>query len=136
MPWAEARLGPTRIKGAYAWRTILAGGAHVVGGSDFPIEDVPPLEGVYAAVTRQDAAGQPDGGWYPEERLTLEQAIRLYTVEPAWASFQEAHRGRIVLGAVADFTAVDRELSPDRSLLDARVLWTIVGGKVVYDRGG
>ena len=134
MAWADERLGPARLVGAYAWRTLLASGAHVIGGSDFPIEDVPPLLGLYAAVTRMDAKGNPPGGWLPDERLTLEQALSLYTVEPAWAAFAERQRGRIALGFVADLTVFDGPLAPDRSLLERQVDLTIVGGSVVYAR--
>jgi predicted amidohydrolase YtcJ len=133
MPWAEARLGPERIGGAYAWKTLVASGAHVLGGSDFPIEEVAPLTGVYAATTRQDPAGNPPEGWIPDQRLDLEQALRLYTVEPAYASFVEGRRGVIAPGAVADLTFFDRLLTADRTLLDVRVRMTIVGGEVVYD---
>lgn len=134
MPWADERLGPARLAGAYAWRTLVESGAHVVGGSDFPVEEVSPLLGLYAAVTRQDPSGHPEGGWLPEQRLTLEQALRLYTVEPAWASFVEGKRGVIAEGAVADVTVLDRELHPDKRLLDVRVLLTLVGGRVTYER--
>ena len=125
-PWLESRLGAARAQhGAYAWRALLDSGAHVVGGSDFPIEEAAPLLGLHAAVTRA-------GG----ERLTLEQALRLYTVEPAWASFVEGQRGVIRAGAVADFTWFDRELRGDDSLLDVQVVATIVGGEVSRCDGG
>jgi hypothetical protein len=136
MAWADERIGEARLGGAYAWRSISAGGAHVVGGSDFPIEDVPPLLGLYAAVTRQDVHGQPAGGWLPGQKLSLDEAVRLFTVEPAWAAFAEQHRGRIIVGQVADFSVLDRELWPDQRLLAVQVVMTIVGGKVVYARGG
>jgi predicted amidohydrolase YtcJ len=129
MPWAEARLGPTRTRGAYAWRALLDTGAHVAAGSDFPIEGVSPLLGVYAAVTRQDADGTPAGGWYPEQRMTLDEAIRAFTVEPAYASFVEEARGRLAPGYVADVTVFDRALVADRSLLEARAELTLVGGR-------
>lgn len=134
MPWAEDRLGKARLHGAYAWKSIMSAGGHVMGGSDFPVEEVPPLLALYAAVTRQDAAGKPEGGWLPEERLTLDEALRLYTVEPAYASFQEARRGRLAAGFVADLTVFDGDLAADRSLLDRRVDLTIVGGVIEYDR--
>jgi hypothetical protein len=134
MPWAEARLGPQRIRGAYAWRTILATGAHVAFGSDFPVEETSPLLGLYAAVTRQDAEGRPPGGFRPEERLTLDEALRAFTVEPAYASFAEAHRGVLAPGFVADLTVFDRPLTPDRGLLATRVDLVIVGGKVAHER--
>ncbi|MBI4509745.1 MAG: amidohydrolase, partial [Deltaproteobacteria bacterium] len=136
MPWAEKRLGPTRIKGAYAWRSIMSAGARLVGGSDFPVEEVSPLLGIFAAVSRQDTEGNPPGGFLPEQRLTLEEAIRIFTVDAAWASFAERTRGLIAPGYVADLTIFDRELMPDRSLLDTHVERTIVGGKTVFRRAG
>jgi hypothetical protein len=134
MPWAPARLGPSRLAGAYAWRTLLDAGARVVFGSDFPVEDVSPLLGIYSAVTRQDPAGSPPGGWLPKERVSLDEALRLFTAEPAYASFTEARRGRIAPGFVADLTVLDRALTPDRGLLEARADLTIVGGKIVFER--
>jgi predicted amidohydrolase YtcJ len=134
MPWAEARVGPRRIRGAYAWRSILATGAHVAFGSDFPVEEVSPLLGLCAAVTRQDEQGRPPGGWRPEERLTLEEALRAFTVEPAWAAFAERQRGAIAPGLVADLTVFDRALTPDRRLLETHADLVIVGGKVVHER--
>jgi predicted amidohydrolase YtcJ len=135
MPWAGVRLGSERLRGAYAWRSLYQTGAHIVGGSDFPVEEVPPLLGLYAAVTRQDTAGgSPPGGFHPEERLTLDEALRIYTVEPAWAEFAEARRGRIKVGQDADLTVYDRDLRPDRSLLETRIDYTIVGGRIVHER--
>ncbi|HWN69511.1 MAG TPA: amidohydrolase [Haliangium sp.] len=132
MPWAEKRVGAERIRGAYAWRKILDAGGRIVGGSDFPVEAVPPRLGLYAAVTRQDAQGQPAGGWYPAERLTLEEAVRIFTVEPAYAAFAEHRRGRLAVGQDADLTVFDRALAADASLLATEVEMTIVGGRVVH----
>jgi hypothetical protein len=134
MPWAEARVGAERIRGAYAWRTMLAGHVHLVAGSDFPVEQVPPLLGLYAFVTRQDADGKPPGGWLPEQKLTLDEAVRAFTVEPAWSAFAENDRGRLVAGFVADLTVFDRLLAGDRSLLDTKIDLTMVGGKIVFER--
>ncbi|HEU5057664.1 MAG TPA: amidohydrolase [Kofleriaceae bacterium] len=134
MRWAEARLGPDRIRGAYAWRQLVDSGAHVAFGSDFPVEEVSPLLGIYAAVTRQDAAGQPAGGWRPEEKLTLEEAVRAFTSEGAYAGFVEQHRGQIKAGMLADITVYDRKLAADASLLKTRIDMTIVGGEPVYER--
>jgi predicted amidohydrolase YtcJ len=134
MPWAEARLGAERVKGAYAWRSLLDTGAHVAFGSDFPVEEVPPLGGLYAAVTRQDAKGQPPGGWTPGERITLDEAVRAFTLEAAYAAFADKHRGQIKPGMLADLTVYDRALAPDRSLLETTVDFTIVGGKIVHER--
>lgn len=133
LPWAEARLGKERLRGAYAWRSLLQAGARLVGGSDFPIEEHPPLFGLYAAVTRQDRSGRPVGGWFPEERLSLPEVLSLYTAEAAYASFTENHRGRLSPGFVADLTVFDRPLS-EETLLQTSVDMTIVGGVVVYER--
>jgi predicted amidohydrolase YtcJ len=134
MPWAGARLGPERLKGAYAWRSVLATGAHLAFGSDFPVEETSPLLGIYAAVTRQDAHGDPPAGFLPEQRLTLDEALRAFTVEPAYAAFAESRRGTIAPGMVADVTVFDRALTPDEGLLAAKARLVIVGGKIVYER--
>ncbi len=133
MPWAEQRLGPQRILGAYAWRTLLDAGVRVVAGSDFPVEEVSPLLGIYAAVTRQDASGAPAGGWYPAQRMSLEEALAAYTVAPAYAAFVEDRRGRLAPGYVADITVYDRPLAADRTLLSTAIAMTIVGGRVVFE---
>ncbi len=134
MPWAQARVGGDRIRGAYAWKTLVSSGAHVAFGSDFPVEEVPPLLGLYAAVTRQDPRGQPTGGWTPAERVDLQQAVKGFTVEAAHAGFAERQRGMIKEGMVADLTVFDRPLQADRSLLETRVDLTVVGGVVVFER--
>lgn len=134
MRWAEARLGPERVLGAYAWRALLDAGAALAFGSDFPVEDVAPLLGVYAAVTRQDRDGNPPQGWYPAQRLTLDEAIGGFTTGSAFAGYAEDRRGRLAVGLDADLTVFDRALAADRTLLDAGVAMTIVAGEVVYDR--
>jgi len=134
MPWAEARVGPERVRGAYAWQTLVKSGAHVAFGSDFPVEEVSPLLGLYAAVTRQDAHGQPAGGWYPDERVSFEQALRGFTVEAAYAAFAERQRGMVKEGMVADLTVFDHPLRGDASLLETAIDYTIVGGAVVFER--
>ena len=132
MPWAEARVGSARIRGAYAWRQILDTGGRILGGSDFPVEEVSPLLGLHAAVTRQDAGGKPPGGWYPAERLGLEEAVRIFTSEPAYASFTEHRRGRIEPGMDADLTVFGQPLTPGMALLEAGIDMTIVAGRVVF----
>ncbi len=134
MGWAEARLGAERLKGAYAWKSLKEAGAVLALGSDFPIESPDVLAGLYAARTRQDARGQPEGGWRPEERLTGEEALEGFTVGPAWASFAEARRGRLKVGMEADFTALSVDPVEDeaRALVDARVVATVVDGREVY----
>ena len=135
MPWAGDRLGPERLDGAYAWRSLLDAGAHIAAGSDFPVEEVSPLLGIYAATTRQDAGGKPAGGWNPREKMTLEEAVRAFTVESAYASFAEASRGKLRRGYVADITVYDRPLEGGSPLLETQVDMTVVGGNVVYERG-
>ncbi len=134
MPWAEQRIGPARILGAYAWRTMLDRKIPLAGGSDFPVEDVPPILGIYAAVTRQDAKGNPAGGWYPAQKLTLDEAIAAFTTGAAYAEGAEATRGMIAVGRPADLTIYDRALAPDRTLLETRVDYTIVDGEIVFER--
>lgn len=135
MPWAEQRIGAERIKGAYAWRTVLDKGVPLAAGSDFPVEEVAPLLGIYAAVTRQDAEGKPPGGWYPDQKLTLDEAIAAFTSGAAYAEFAEASRGMIAVGRTADITVFDRALAANKTLLETHVQYTIVGGTIVFERG-
>ena len=132
MVWAERRVGPDRLRGAYAWKTLLASGARLAGGSDFPVESENPLWGLYAAVTRQDLAGQPPGGWRPEERLTRAEALALFTTGAAYAAFEEERRGRIVPGADADLTVLEADpmTVPEREIARIRPALVLVGGKV------
>jgi len=136
MPWAEGRLGPERIKGAYAWRTVLNSGARLALGSDFPVEDVNPFFGIYSAVTRQDQSGKPTAGWYPDQRLTLAEAIRGFTSDAAYAAFEESSRGSIEEGKLADFTVVEGDFfsTPASELFKTKVKATVVGGNVVYGK--
>jgi len=135
MGWAEKRVGAERIKGAYAWRSLLATGVHLPLSSDFPGETLNPFYGMYAALTRQDVNGNPAPGWYPAERLTLAEALRGYTIEGAYAEFEERVKGSIEKGKLADLTVIEQDIStvPPKEILSIRVLKTIVGGKVVYD---
>jgi predicted amidohydrolase YtcJ len=135
MYWAEARLGAERAKGAYAWRTVLNAGGRLALGSDFPVESVNPFFGLLAAVTRQDQKGWPAGGWHPTERLTLAEAVRGFTSDAAYAAFEETSRGTIEPGKLADFTIVEGDLfaMPSGDLYKTKVLYTVVGGKVVYE---
>jgi predicted amidohydrolase YtcJ len=134
MYWAEARLGSERVKGAYAWRTVLNAGGRLALGSDFPVEHVNPFFGIHAAVTRQDQKGWPAGGWYPDQRLTLAEAIRGFTLDAAFAAFEEGSRGTIEPGKLADLTIVEGDFvnMPAADLYKAKVRYTIVNGEVVY----
>ncbi|KAI8821148.1 amidohydrolase family-domain-containing protein [Fimicolochytrium jonesii] len=137
MTYAETRLGPSRIRTAYAWKSLLKTGTPLALGSDFPIEGVNPLLGIYAAVTRLDVdGGSPHGkgGWYPGERLTVDEALRGFTVDAARAAFQEGELGSITPGKKADFAVFDRDFvgGEPSEILKARCLTTVVGGGVVY----
>jgi hypothetical protein len=136
MLWAHTRVGVERLAGAYAWRSLLASGAVLAFGSDFPVESVNPLLGLYAAVTRQDAEGSPAGGWMPDQKLTLEEALRAFTEGAAYASFDEKSAGRIESGMRADLTVLDRDITMGAAhdLLDTHAKYTIVRGRVVYER--
>jgi predicted amidohydrolase YtcJ len=136
MPWAEQRIGPERIRGAYAWRTVLRDGVRLALGSDFPVEEVNPFFGIYSAVTRQDQQGNPPGGWYPEQKLTRAEALRGFTAGAAYAAFEEPTRGTIEPGKLADFTIVDGDFfaMPESRLFATKVKMTVVGGVVVFGK--
>jgi predicted amidohydrolase YtcJ len=137
MAWAEKRIGPARIKGAYAWRSVLKTGAHVPISSDFPGETLNPFYGIYAAVTRQDPQGKPEGGWYPDQRMTMEEALRGYTIEAAYAEFEEKQKGSIENGKLADLIVISKDpttVAP-RELLRISVLKTFIEGKLVHSVG-
>lgn len=134
MPWAEARIGKERAKGAYAWRSLLKGNAKLALGSDFPVEGVSPLWGLHAATTRSDRKGAPKGGWRPEEKLTAQEALEGFTIGAAYASFDEVARGTIEKGKLADLTVLSGDplaVAPEQ-IPSLTVKKTIVGGKVEY----
>lgn len=137
MPWAEERVGPERIPGAYAWRKLKNAGARLAGGSDFPVESENPLLGFYAAVTRQDLSGNPPDGWRPEEKLTRAEALALFTSDAAYAAFEEDRRGRIAPGFEADLTVFGSDPMgvPEKEIPSIPVVLTLVGGRVSYGRG-
>ena len=137
MPWAEARLGPERVRGAYAWRTLKNGGARLAGGSDFPVESENPLLGFYAAITRQDLRGEPAGGWRSSEKLTRREALALFTSDAAWAAFEEKSRGKIAPGFAADLTVFrgDPMTAPERDIPGIATVMTIVNGRIVQPPG-
>ncbi len=134
MYWIADRLGRPRLKGAYAWRSLRETGVIIPNGSDFPVEDVNPLISFHAFVTRQDADGWPEGGWFPEQRLDREEALKSITIWPAYAAFMENDVGSITAGKLADFVILDRDIMtvPPDEILGARVLRTVVGGRSVY----
>lgn len=135
MRWAEARVGAQRIRGAYAWRSLLKTGVVIPNGTDFPVEEVNPLLTFHAAVTRQDPTNWPAGGWYPEQKMTREEALQSMTIWPAYAGFQESMLGSLTPGKYADFVVLDRDIMqvPDTQILSTRVISTWIGGKRVYE---
>jgi predicted amidohydrolase YtcJ len=138
MDWAPARLGAERLAGAYAWRSLLDAGARVCSGTDFPVERVSPLAGLYASRTRAHPDGTPAGGWQPQEKLDGATALELYTAGSAYAAFAERELGRVAPGFRADLTVLDGNpvTCEPAALLDMQVLMTVVDGDVVYERDG
>ena len=134
--WVEQRIGPERIKTTYAFRTLLDTGAKLAFGSDWTVAPLDPILGVYAAVTRRTLDGKNPGGWVPQQKITLAEALHAYTVGSAYATFDEAKRGVLARGYDADVVVIDRNLFtlPPDSLDRARVRYTIVGGKVAFRR--
>jgi predicted amidohydrolase YtcJ len=135
MRWAEARLGPDRTAGAYAWRRFLALGIPVPNGSDFPVEEPNPFLGFYASITRQDAEGRPPGGWMPDQKMTREEALESWTYAGAYAAFEEHLRGTLEPGKYADFIVLDRDIMtvPAKDVLSARVKMHFVSGRIVHE---
>lgn len=136
MYWADERLGQERLTRAYPWRSLIESGVYVPGGSDAPVEFPNPLEGIYAATTRQDKHKWPENGWQPKERMTLDMAIKSYTEWPSYASFEENSKGKIEEGFYADFTVLDKPMKKDNidMILKNKVTFTIVNGEVVYKK--
>ncbi len=133
MNWAEARLGPKRAAHSYAWAEFLKRGVVLAFGTDYPVEPVTPFRGLYAAVTRQSEDGKKS--YYPEQKLTMEQAIAAYTTGSAFAEFAEKQKGKLEPGMLADFVVLDRDLTaiPLPKILQTKVLRTVVGGRTVYE---
>ncbi len=135
MYWVGTRLGVSRLPGAYAWRSLLNTGIVIPDGSDFPVERVNPLISFHAAVSRQDANNWPPGGWYPEQRMTRDEALKAMTIWPAFAAFQEHDLGSLTPGKYADFVVLDQDImrAPVETILSTHVISTWVGGKMVYE---
>jgi len=135
MPWIVDRLGPVRAQYASVWRSLIDDGNIIPGGSDFPVESPNPLLGIYAAITRQDLQGRPDTGWYPEQRMTRDEALKSFTLWGSYAAFQEDQKGSIEVGKWADLVVLDRDIMRiDASEIpDVKVLRTMVGGDFVYE---
>jgi hypothetical protein len=159
MYWAQARLGPERILGAYAWRSLMNDGNIIPAGSDFPVELPNPLLGFYAAITRQDKDGIPNnatdvvkrfqlsaegikdsthfnGGWFVEQRMTREEALRSFTTWGAYAEFMETEKGSLEAGKLADFVMLSKDIMTVdvKEILTTEVEMTVIGGKIRYQK--
>ena len=136
MRWAENRVGPERIKGAYAWNSLQKSGAVLAFGTDYDVEPINPFRGLYACVTREASEGGPAGGWEPQEKLPLDNCIRAYTVGSAYAEFADGKKGELKVGEYADFIVLSQDITKaaPRELLNTQVLQTVVGGRTVYQR--
>jgi len=135
MLWAERRVGPEKARTSYCWKTFLDAGVHIAGGSDCPVEPVHPMKGIYAAVTRKDMEGMPAGGWMPEQKLTVAQAIRLFAQGGPYASFEENLKGSLECGKMADMVVLSEDpfkVRPE-AIKDIKPLLTIIGGEIAYD---
>ncbi|MGB6034273.1 MAG: amidohydrolase family protein, partial [Bacteroidota bacterium] len=126
--------GQKRAIGAYAWRSLIDAGSIIPAGSDFPVEGPNPLWGFYAAITRQDQSGWPEGGWYGEQRMTREEALKAFTIWGAYAAFQEDEKGSLEPGKWADLVVLSGDLMsiPAEEIPAVRVDLTVVGGRVVF----
>jgi predicted amidohydrolase YtcJ len=134
--WAEKRIGPERIKTTYAFKTLLDKGVRLAFGTDWSVAPLNPMLGLYAAVTRATLDGKNPGGWVPEQRLTIEQAVTAYTSGSAFAEFQEHEKGTLARGRLADLIVLSDDIFSiaAEQIKDVRVLTTIVGGKIVHQR--
>ena len=135
--FVSKRIGPERAKLAYAWKSLADAGAKIAFGTDYQVEPLNPMEGLYASVTRKDRLGEEGEGWYPEQKITMEAAIRYYTAGAAYAQFMEDRKGMIKTGYLADIVILDKDLFtiPEEEIMKTRVDYTIVGGKIVYSSG-
>ena len=133
MKWAEARVGPKRAEHSYAWAEFLKRGVTLAFGTDFPVESISPFRGLYAATTRKSESGKEE--YFPEQKITMEQAIAAYTTGSTFAEFAEKEKGLIVAGMLADFVVLDRDVTAvvPQKVLETKVLRTVVGGKTVYE---
>jgi predicted amidohydrolase YtcJ len=134
MHWAESMIGSRRCRYAHAWRSLKNKNVHLAFGSNWPAEPLNPLKGLYAAVTRKDTLGYPTEGWYPQERLSIEEAIQTYTLGSAYAELMEKEKGSLEPGKLADIVIFDRNLRniPSVDILKSKVIYTILGGQIVY----
>ncbi|HUX56104.1 MAG TPA: amidohydrolase [Bacteroidales bacterium] len=135
--FCEKRIGTERAKGAYAWKSLADAGAILAFGTDYQVEPLNPMEGLYASVTRKERLGEEGKGWHPEQKITMTEAIEYYTLGSAYAQFMENRKGMIKEGYLADIVITDKDLLtiPESEIMTTKVDYTITGGKVVYESG-
>jgi predicted amidohydrolase YtcJ len=133
MNWAESRIGPERAKTSYPWKQFADNGVPLAFGTDYPVEPINPFRGIYAAITRKNETGTKE--YFPEQKVTIEQALAAYTIGSAYAEFAEKQKGTLAPGMLADFVVLDRDLTSvaPPEILKMHVLRTVVGGKAVYE---
>jgi predicted amidohydrolase YtcJ len=136
--WAESRIGRERCRGTYAFRSLLDAGAKLAFGSDWDVAPLSPIAGIDAAVTRRTIDGKNPGGWFPEQRISPEEALRAYTTTAAWSAFEEKEKGSLSTGRLADFVILSADILsvPKEKIVETKVDATVVGGRVVYERSG
>jgi predicted amidohydrolase YtcJ len=134
MRWAEERIGPERAKGAYAWNSLERSGARLAFGTDYDVEPINPMRGLYACVTRELPDGGPPGGWEPQEKISLDDCISAYTTGSAYAEFEEGKKGQLIVGQYADFIELSNDPTkiPASQFTKTKVLRTVVGGRTVF----
>ena len=134
--WAGERLGEYRVLGAYSWHLFQSYGVHVAFGTDAPVELLNTYQTLYAAVSRQDLEGNPTGGWQPQEKLSMADAIRNYTYEPAYAEFAEKEKGEIKVGMLADLVVHSKDLLTieAKEIMTTEPIYTIFNGKIIYEK--
>jgi hypothetical protein len=133
----EKRIGPERCRGAYAWRSLIDAGSILAFGTDYQVEPLNPMEGLYAAVSRKDRLGEDGAGWFPEQKIIMEEAIRYYTLGSSYAQFMEDRKGIIKKGYLADIVITDKDLMTisEEEIMSVKIDYTITGGKIVYYSG-
>jgi hypothetical protein len=135
--FCEKRIGQERVKFAYAWKSLKDAGAKLAFGTDYQVEPLNPMEGLYASVTRKDRLGEEGEGWHPEQKISMEDAIKYYTLGSAYAQFMDDRKGMLKPGFLADIVILDKDLLkiPENEIMKTKVDYTIIGGKVVYTSG-